>query len=173
MNSIEQDKLSFMMASLREVQDTIRAYDTKAQIVGVGYIFAVGIITNLGTRIPNMPDFGLLAVFLAWLLFIVPIVLFGAVLYPTRKVAPVVGEQSCHPAKVYYVEPEHIAGVDAYIEAMNASDPKIEIAYEILRTAGLREIKRRRFLRGLWAAALSLMLLFLGHLLRTEGALPV
>ena len=28
-----------VLSALKEVQDTVRAYDTKAQIVGVGYIF--------------------------------------------------------------------------------------------------------------------------------------
>jgi len=36
MNETEKNTLTFMMASLKEVQNTVRAYDTKAQIVGVG-----------------------------------------------------------------------------------------------------------------------------------------
>ena len=51
---------------------------------------------------------------------------------------------------------------------MEAGDPKKEIAYEILKTANLREIKRRRFLRALWAAAISFVVLFLGQLLRVK-----
>ena len=58
MNETEKDALTFMLASLREGQDIVRAYDTKAQIVGVGYIFAIGIIVNLGARIANMPETG-------------------------------------------------------------------------------------------------------------------
>ena len=127
MNTTDHDKLSFMMASLKEAQDTVRAYDTKAQIVGVGYIFTVGIITNLGTRIPNTPEFGAVAVLVAWLVFVLPIALFGAVLYPTRKVAPDVMEQSSHPTRVYYVEPEHIRGINSYMTAINASDAKVEM----------------------------------------------
>ncbi len=37
-----------VLAALKEVQDTVRAYDTKAQIVGVGFIFSIGIITGFG-----------------------------------------------------------------------------------------------------------------------------
>ena len=162
-----------MMASLREVQDTVRAYDTKAQIVGVGYIFTIGIVTNLGSRIPTIVEFGWVVVALAWLLFITPVVLFGAVLYPTRKVAPSVGEQSSHPSKIFYVETEHIHGLDTYLAAIDASIPKIEIAYEILRTAGLREIKRRLFLRALWAAAISFVIIFLSQVLRAGGVLLI
>ncbi len=59
------------------------------------------------------------------------------------------------------------------LAAVNASDPKKEIAYEILKIAGLREIKRRRFLRALWAAAMSFVVLFLGQVLRAEDLLPI
>lgn len=75
------------MASLKEVQDTVRAYDAKAQIVGVGHIFVIGIIINLGTRITNMPKTGAVAITFAWVVFISPIVLFGAVLYGIGSVA--------------------------------------------------------------------------------------
>ncbi len=63
--------------------------------------------------------------------------------------------------------------MDAYLAAVEAGDPKKEIAYEIVKTAGLREIKRRRFLRALWAAAMSFVVMFLGQLLRAEGFLPI
>ncbi len=83
MTGADKDTLPFLMAALKEVQDTVRAYDTKAQIVGVGYIFAINIIIDLGSRIANVPEMGLVAITLAWIIFIFPIVLFGSVLYPT------------------------------------------------------------------------------------------
>ncbi len=80
MTGTDKNTLPFLMASLQEVQDTVRAYDTKAQIVGVGYIFAIGIIFNLGTRIADMPEMTAVTITFAWLVFISPIALFGAVL---------------------------------------------------------------------------------------------
>ncbi len=173
MTGTDKNTLLFLMASLREVQDTVRAYDTKAQIVGVGYIFAIGIIISLGARIANMPEMTAVPITFAWLFFIFPIALFGAVLYPSRKVAPRLGENRAHAHRTFYVEPEHIHNVDAYLAAVDAGDPKKEIAYEILKIAGLREIKRRRFLRALWAAAMSFVLLFFLQVLRAEDLLPI
>ncbi len=49
MTGTDKNTLPSLMASLKEVQDIVRAYDMKAQIVGGGYIFAIGIIINLGT----------------------------------------------------------------------------------------------------------------------------
>lgn len=157
------------MASL---QDTVRAYDTKAQIVGVGNILAIRIITQLGSLIDNMPELSLTTISFTWLVVIFPIALFGAVLYPTRKVAPSLGKHGGHAKRVYYTEPEHVHDVSAYLTAVEDSDLKIEIAYEILKTSSLREIKRLRFLRALWAAAVSFIIIFLGQLLRSEGLLP-
>ena len=120
-----------------------------------------------------MPELGVLTISLAWLFFISPIALFGAVLYPSRKVAPKLGEKGSQAHRLYYVESEIIHDVDSYLEAVNASDPNKEIAYEILKTAGLREIKRRRFLRALWAAATRFIVLYFGQLLRAEGLFPI
>ena len=173
MTGTDKNTLPFLMASLKEVQDTVRAYDTKAQIVGIGYIFAIGIIIDLGSRIANMPEMGVVTITFAWLFFIFPIALFGTVLYPSRKVAPSLGEKRTHVDRTFYVEPEHMHDVDTYLAAVNAGDPKKEIAYEILKTAGLREIKRRRFLRALWAAAMSFVVLFLGQVLWAEDLLSI
>ncbi len=173
MTGTDETTLPFLMASLKEVQDTTRAYDTKAQIVGIGYIFTVKVIFELGSEIGDRPAVDLAIVILAWLIVIFPIVLFGAVLYPTRKVSPRLGEKGSHAAHTFYVEPEHVLDVDAYLATVEANDPKKEVAYEILKTASLREIKRRRFLRALWAAAISFFVLFLGQLLRVEGMLAM
>ena len=151
----------------------MRAYDSKAQIVSVGYIFTIGIILNLGTRIANMPETGTVTIIVAWAVFISPIMLFGAVLYPSRKASPELGEQGSRALRTFYLEPEHIHDVDTYLAAVEASDPKKEIAYEIVKTASLREIKRGRFLRALLAAAMSFVIMFLVQLFRAEPLLPV
>ena len=173
MSGTDETTLPFLLASLKDAQDTTRAYDTKAQIVGVGYIFTVKVIFEIGSEIGDRPEVGLVLVTLAWLIVICPILLFGAVLYPTRKVSPRLGEKGSDAARTFYVEPEHVLDVDAYLATVEANDPKKEVAYEILKTAGLRDIKRRRFLRALWAAAISFFVLFLGQLLRAEGMLAI
>ncbi len=161
------------MASLKEAQDTVRAYDTKAQIVGVGYIFAINIVLMLGRGVDNVPDMTVLTVVLAWLVFILPIVLFGSVLYPTRKLSPKLGEKGGGAKGLFYVEPDRVETVDAYLADVTESDREKELAYEILKTAALREIKRRRFLRALWAAAIGFAVLFLGQLARVQDFLPL
>lgn len=173
MTKSEEATVPFLMVTLKEAQDTVRAYDSKAQIVGVGYILAMGIITKLGSRIDNLPDMGVVAVALAWGILILPILLFGSVLYPTRKTAPILGTQGGDAKRVLYADVEFVHDVSAYLTTVDESDLRVEVAYEILKTSGLREIKRRRFLRALWSALASFIVIFLSQLLRAEGLLPL
>jgi len=56
-SSSESDQITFLMSALEEAQSSIRAFDTKAQIVGIGYIFTVGIITSIGSMNPDKVPF--------------------------------------------------------------------------------------------------------------------
>ncbi len=81
------DNTKLIGEALAEAQQTVRAYDTKAQIVGVGYIFALGIVFRLGNLLPKVERSDVLLVVVGWTIVILPILLFGFVLYPTRKSA--------------------------------------------------------------------------------------
>ncbi len=45
--------LAILRDALSEAQTTVRSYDTKAQIVGVGYVFALGIVGLFSDRLPD------------------------------------------------------------------------------------------------------------------------
>ena len=62
----------------------MRFYDTKAQIVGVGYILALNLVLHFGDLLPNHAPIGPLFFAVVWLIVIMPIVQFGQVLYPSR-----------------------------------------------------------------------------------------
>lgn len=167
----DEDANAALTASLQEAQNTVRSYDTKAQIVGVGYIFAIGIILELGSRIPGQPPVNILTVCIGWLLIVFPIVLFGTVLYPTRQIAPVLGDRSSNAKRTLYVNTDYLVSVDRLLEDIEQSDFKVELAYETIKTSTLRELKRRRFLRALFVSLASFIVLFLGQILRSSGLL--
>ena len=54
-----------LQASLTEAQATVRGYDTKAQIVGVGYILALSVVARVAGPIPDDETFGLLGLFIS------------------------------------------------------------------------------------------------------------
>ncbi len=163
----EIELISFLYSALKEAQDSIRAFDVKAQIVGIGYIFALGIITAIGSLNPgDAPPFTSLTILILWLIVMIPIVLFGAVLYPSRKMAPKLGEKTKHVKRLYHVPVEYYKNIDTYIDELNQCDIKTELSYELMKLSALRDIKRSRFLRALYAAGISFILLFALQLMR-------
>ena len=158
-----------LLAALKEVQDTVRAYDTKAQIVGVGFIFTIGVITNIGARLPNQPEFNTLMLILVWILAIGPIILFGVVLYPSRSMAPIIGDEAEDVRHNYYVATAVQKNLGTYLRNIEACDWRREIAYEIMKVSNLRDKKRSRFIRALYASAFSFMVVIGLQILNTLG----
>jgi len=160
------DTIAFMMASLKDTQDSVRFYDTKSQIVGVGYIFSLNVIFLVAAKIQNPLEFNIVMLFMAWAVIIMPLILFGMVLYPTRRNAPQLGERGSGASRIFYPHMDRVKDVDDYLARLDASEIRTEIAYEILKMSGLRNQKRMRFLRALCAAGFSFCVLFLGQILR-------
>ena len=158
-----------MLAALNEVQDTIRAYDTKAQIVGVGFIFTIGVITNIGARLPNQPEFTTLMLILVWILAIGPIILFGVVLHPSRSSSPIIGDEAEDVRHNYYVATAEQRDLTTYLRNIEVCDWQQEIAYEIMKVSNLRDLKRNRFIRALYASGFSFIVIISLQTLNTLG----
>ncbi len=161
-----EQSLSLLRDSLAEAQTTVRAYDTKAQIVGVGYIFALGIVESFEALLPEASELNLLTLLVACTA-ILPILLFGFVLYPSRKSAEKFANQSeATPEHVLYVDPTKVGSVKVLKEAVDRCDPIIEVSFELLKVSQLRELKRRRFLRALFLAGVVFLFIFATHFIR-------
>ena len=167
MSSDKTDQaLALLKDSLKDAQDTVRAYDTKAQIVGVGYIFSLSVISQVGEIIPDKASaINLFSILIPWAFVIVPIILFGWVLYPTRNTAKLLGtRRERGPKHILFFEPSPNNTVAALKSAVLEAEPLDEVAYELVKMSKLREIKRARFLRALFSAALAFCILFASHL---------
>jgi hypothetical protein len=160
---------SLLKDSLDEAQISVRAYDTKAQIVGVGYIFALNVIGQIGNSLPDESEIGLTNLIIAWALVVLPIALFGYVLYPVRK-TKVDGDDDDRK-HLFFLHPERYGTASKLVKAAEECDPIDEVAYELLKICELRESKRKRFVRGLSGAGLAFLLLFANQLYLGIGAL--
>ena len=168
MNPSAEQSLSLLRDSLAQAQATVRAYDTKAQIVGVGYIFALGVVGNFESLLPELSELNLLTLSVACVA-ILPILLFGFVLYPSRKSAEKFANQSeATPEHVLYVDPTKLGSVKALKEAVGRCDPIIEVSFELLKVSQLRVLKRRRFLRALFSAGVVFLFIFATHFIRIQ-----
>tara|TARA_X000000950_G_C13555207_1_gene513256 strand:- start:95 stop:622 length:528 start_codon:yes stop_codon:yes gene_type:complete len=167
----QRETLTVLLASLQEVQNAIRSYDTKAQVVSIGFIFSLGLITTISSLAPELPEFNFILVCFSWLLGVLPIVMFGSVLYPSRSMAPKLGTRVQNLQRSFYLLEERYPTLDDFIAALDRSDWKIEIAYEIQKLSLLRDIKRRRFVWALRITGASYALMLFVQLLRAASFL--
>ena len=61
-----------LLAALQEAQSVVRSYDTKAQIVGVGYILALNLVLHFGDLLPTHAPLGPLFFAVVWGVVIMP-----------------------------------------------------------------------------------------------------
>jgi len=158
--------LIFLYAAIKSAEDNVRGYDLKAQIVGIGYIFTIGVISNISKLNPNEVPFDSVTVILSWVIGITPIVLFGTILYPTRKTAPSLGNDHLDIKRLFFVNETHLNNVDTYLNSLKSVDFVKELVYEHLKLATLRDLKRKRFLRALWVSSLAFVLIFISQYYR-------
>ena len=160
--------LDLLRDALTEARVTVRAYDTKAQIVGIGYVFALGIVAGTSEWFPKPSEGDIAPVLIFWGVVMAPLMLFGSVLYPTRKTAPKLeGKTAATLQRILYLDAQKHLTVEAVKEAANRCDQTNEFAYELLKVSKLRDLKRIRFIRALIAAAVSCLALFAAQVFGT------
>ncbi len=151
-----------LLAALQETQVTARSYDTKAQIVGAGYILALNLVLHFGDLLPTRAPLGPLFFAVVWGVVILPILQFGQVLYPSRTRAEkdLLGKTSgASDQRVYYVEPDTFADLKDFVREALRSDWTSVLGAELLKTSRVRIIKQVRFRRGLMMAVVSFIVL--------------
>jgi hypothetical protein len=152
-----------LLAALQEAQSVWRAYDNKAQIVGVGYILALNLVLHFGDLLPTHAPIGPLFYAVVWGIVIMPILQFGQVLYPSRSRAEkeFTGKTSggSNVPPIYYVDPNSFADVRDLVRQALKSDWTSVLAAELLKTSRVRIIKQARFRRGLMMSAVSFIVL--------------
>ncbi len=152
-----EQKGVFLYAALKEAQENIRTYDTKAQIVGIGFIFTIGMMIKFNTWNGNASQWQQMIIFLSWVFIIIPLVCFGSVLYPTRRVAPHVLKNKTIVKGLYYLNDAE--NVTEYVSQLSQMNIEQELSYELLKVSYLRDLKRHRFLRAMSMASISLSLM--------------
>ena len=151
--TLAYERLVLLLDALRSAQETVRAFDTKAQIGGAGFIISV---TALATLLRDLlPAAGAPVMAVLALAFVGAIGLFGHVLWPRAVDAQSVG----HAAGAYYVTGRTTADAEALVALQDGCDWKRELAFELIAVSGIRDAKQRRFRRAI-LGALAFYLLF-------------
>ncbi|QJR19194.1 hypothetical protein [Pelagibacterium halotolerans] len=125
----------------------MRVYDTRAQIVGVGYVQAPSILIPFERRFPRTDEAGFLEVIILWGVIRIPIILFGYVVYPIRKYRPYLYSRSHDEEPDFFCAPENAASVNAIVlEQIKTADMERELAAELRHMEMLKRAKMKRFI---------------------------
>lgn len=167
----EVDKLTtdLLRDSLSEARAAVRSYDTKAQILGIGYIFALGVVGRIGEQVSTSSDATLMTVVFAWFLVVLPIVLFGYVLYPSRNKVAQNAKKPTNVTTLLYVNDEAPMTFGELETAFRKSKAHDELIYEFLQVSKHRDLKKRRFLRAMFSAGICFFGLFSIQLIQSYG----
>lgn len=163
-----------LLSALEQAHAAVRAYDTKAQIVGAGYILALNVVLRFGDLLPNSAPIGPPFFVAVWLIVIMPIIQFGQVLYPSRERAD--RELACKTDQgigrpgVYHVDPGRFAHARELVQHAVSADWASELAGEVLKTSRVRFIKQTRFRRGLLMASTAMLAIGCEQILRSYHA---
>lgn len=159
------DRRQYFQIALEEAQATVRGYDTKAQIVGIGYTFTLNIVAAVVGGLPGAAQSGIVFVLVFWSVVMAPLFLFGYVLYPSRRsVSKVPDGGAAGVRRALYVQTSRYPTVESLKAAVAEVDWEDELAYELLMVSKLREQKRARFILALAATVLSFIVLALRHI---------
>jgi hypothetical protein len=161
-----------LLAALQEAQTVVRSYDTKAQIVGVGYILALNLVLHFDGLLPTRATIGPLFIAVVWGVVILPILQFGHVVYPSRTRAEkelLAKTSCCSEQSLFYVDPHCFAGVGDLVHQALRSDWTSVLAAELLKTSRVRIIKQARFRRGLMMTVVSFIVLGGEQFVRSLG----
>lgn len=165
----KDDDRVFILAALKETQDTIRSYDTKAQIVGIGFIFTLGVLKGFGENISGPVAASILGTALSWILAVGPIILFGSVLYPSRRKMTNSNAKEIGIQHAFYFGTRNDRKFDDYLSDVASCDWRRELAFELMMASQLREIKRRRFIAALTMSGLSFLIIATYQISRTPN----
>ena len=159
-----------LLSALQEAQSLVRAYDTKAQILGVGYILALGLVLHFDDLLPARGQIGPLFIAAVWGIVLLPILQFGQVLYPSRMRAErdfLKKTSDCSEERIYYVDPDCFTSVGELVRKALTSDWTSVLAAELLKTSRVRSIKQAQIRRALMMTVLSFIVIGADQFLRS------
>lgn len=151
--------ISCLLHAIDDAQGTIRAYDSKAEILGILLTLALG-VTNF-TLLQQTPDtcskFLLAA---SWFFGLLAIGVLGMVLYPKKDQFRGLSCGTYTPTGAYFLfnvlsSPQNT--ITELAQKAHATDWASELTYESMKLSLIRESKHRWFIRALNLAAVTLL----------------
>ena len=155
------DPITCLTNSLNEAQETIRAFDLKAEILALVVTLALGLLSkNFGNKL----DYSQLQIFIGISCVVsglIAISLIGIVLYPSKEPFKRIDKTDFTPSRTYYVNTDSFKSkikVSELLERIQKTDWQSELTYELLKCSTIRDRKHYWFVMSLRVAGLTLLL---------------
>lgn len=149
-----------LLHAVADAQGTIRAYDTKAEVLGILLTLAVG-ITNFTLLQETLGPLSQALLVVSWVIGLIAIVFLGLVLHPKSKLFKDIKYGNYSPTGAYF-----LAGVTASPETTIASlaeraastDWVSELTFENMKLSLIREHKDGVFKTALRLSGVTVVL---------------
>lgn len=154
--------ISCLQHAIEDAQGTIRAYDSKAEILGVLLTVALG-ITNF-TLFPKVESCSKLLLIASWGVGLIAIGALGLVLYPKKGQFRGLSFGTYAPSEVYFltgIETKPNMSVSELTDKALTADWVAVLTYENMKLSMVRDSKHQRFVLALPVAALTIALIAL------------
>lgn len=154
------------MHAIADNQGTIRAYDTKAEVLGILLTLAIG-ITNF-TLLQHEISCSKWILASSWIIGLIAIAALGLVLYPKKDQFKNIGLGNYTPSGTYFLfnlssTPQNT--VTALANKAIDTDWVSELIYENMKLSVIRENKHHWFIYSLKLTGITLLLITLSIIL--------
>jgi hypothetical protein len=148
-------ELEFLRANFADAQATVRAYDTKSQIVLASTAFSFNPIFIAIRQMDTSASLNL-RIGIVFCLFVIVLLLFLRVLGPVSSKLP--GNES---EDVFFLTNPAEYDPHSYLEALEGADLLTSYAEQVLKLHAIRRIKHNRFQLAVMGLALYLLAVLL------------
>lgn len=145
---------------IEDSQNTIRGYDSKAEIMAILLTLAIG-FTNF-TLFPEVSGISKYLLIFSWVISFLAIGMLGLVLYPKKNQFQKINMGNYTPKGTYFIHsvadtPE--CTVSAMAEKALNTNWVLELTYESMKLSVIRKRKHFWFIRALRLSGLTLLLI--------------
>lgn len=165
----DQVSLECLQNTLDETQETIRAYDTKAEVLAIILTLVVGVVNfTLVSEGCKAHCWIKVASIVSIFVGIATLFAAGMVLYPRKNFLKDIETGAEKPKGTYFVSlgvDSPFRNLDDFLRQVEETDWKREVAYEVLKTSHIRDNKHFWFhiaIRGAAITLLGILVLLIG-----------
>lgn len=160
--------ITCLQHAIEDTQATIRAYDAKAEVLGILLTLALG-ISNYTLALDQIKDCAKWLLILSWFFGLVSMVLLGAVLYPKKNIFAPINMGGYIPTRTYFWINDPNRSVVDLADLALGTNWCSELVFENLKLSLIRDTKHSRFIRSLWAALLVIVCILFAVISKAKG----